>query len=217
MTDSSSSPHTTSFLIRGLYLILDQRWASRVAFAEILRTAGDIGVKIVQYRNKTGGTNECYRDALELRRIAAESNLAFIINDRCDVALAVEADGVHLGQSDMPISLAREILGANFLIGLSTHSPEQVVEATELGADYIGFGPLFPTTTKSDHEPVVGLEGLKKVRPLTSLPIVAIGGIKSESVSQIVEAGADAIAVASGILNSPHPSEAIMRYMKTFQ
>jgi len=141
----------------------------------------------------------------------------FIVNDRCDVGLAVEADGVHLGQSDLPISLARDLLGKHCLIGISTHSPEQVVEATAQGADYIGFGPLFPTTTKADHEPVVGVDGLKKVRPLTSLPIVAIGGIQSEFVSKIVAAGADAVAVVSGILDSPNPQQAIKRYMEPFQ
>jgi thiamine-phosphate pyrophosphorylase len=217
MTESSIGATPIPSNVKGLYLILDQRWTSRWALADILRHAADIGVKVVQYRNKNGAMNEVYRHALELRKIAWDSGLVFIVNDRCDVCLAVEADGVHLGQSDLPISLARELLGTHCLIGLSTHSPEQVIEATVQGADYIGFGPLFPTTTKADHEPVVGVDGLKKVRPLTSLPIVAIGGIQSESVSKIVAAGADAVAVASGILDSTNPQQAIKRYMEPFQ
>jgi thiamine-phosphate pyrophosphorylase len=217
MTESSVDATNTPSKIRGLYLILDQRWASRCVLADILRQAADIGVTVVQYRNKNGAMNEVYRYALELRKIASDFGLAFIVNDRCDVGLAVEADGVHLGQSDLPIHLARELLGANYLIGVSTHTPEQVVEATEQGADYIGFGPLFPTSTKADHEPVVGVDGLKKVRPLTSLPIVAIGGIQFESVSKIVAAGADAVAVASGILDSNNSRQAIKRYMQSFR
>jgi thiamine-phosphate pyrophosphorylase len=217
MTESSVDATNTPSKIRGLYLILDQRWASRCVLADILRQAADMGVTVVQYRNKNGAMNEVYRHALELRKIASDFGLAFIVNDRCDVGLAVEADGVHLGQSDLPIHLARELLGANYLIGVSTHTPEQVVEATEQGADYIGFGPLFPTSTKADHEPVVGVDGLKKVRPLTSLPIVAIGGIQFESVSKIIAAGADAVAVASGILDSNNSRQAIKRYMQSFR
>jgi len=203
--------------VTGLYLILDQRWASRWTLADILRYAGDQGVPIVQYRNKDGAMNEVYRQALELRRVAAESRMLFIVNDRCDVGLAVEADGVHLGQADLSIGLARELLGNNCLLGCSTHSPEEVVEASAQGADYIGFGPLFPTTTKANHEPIVGFDGLRKIRSLTSLPIVAIGGIQSESVPEIVAAGADGVAVASGILDSLNPQQAIKRYMKPFQ
>ena len=216
MTEFSVGPSTIPSDIRGLYLILDQRWASRWALADILRQAADLGVKVVQYRNKNEAMSDVYRQTLGLRKIARDSGVTFIVNDRCDVGLAVEADGVHLGQSDLPIGLARELLGAKCLIGMSTHSPEQVVEATEQGADYIGFGPLFPTNTKDDPEPVVGLDGMKKIRPLTSLPIVAIGGIQSESVSEIMAAGADAVAVASGILDASNPREAITRYMEFF-
>lgn len=215
MTEFSPDPKPTLSKIRGLYLLLDQRWASGVVLADILREAADLGVTVVQYRNKNESLNEVYRQALELRKVASDLGVAFILNDRCDVGLAVHADGVHLGQSDLPITLARELLGGNYLIGVSTHSPEQVIEATEQGADYIGFGPLFPTETKADHEPVVGIEGLKKVRLLTSLPIVAIGGIQPSSVLQIITAGADAVAVASGVLNSSDPQEAIKRYMES--
>ena len=217
MTESSEELSNAHSKVRGLYLILDQRWASRWTLVDILRCAGDSGVHIVQYRNKDGEMNEVYRQALELRKVAAESRMLFIVNDRCDVGLAVEADGVHLGQGDLPIGLARELLGNNCLLGCSTHTPEEVVEASAQGADYIGFGPLFPTKTKMNHEPVVGVDGLRKVRPLTPLPIIAIGGIHSESVPEIVAAGADGVAVASGILDSLNPQQAIKRFMKPFQ
>ena len=134
--------------------------------------------------------------------MAADSKILFIVNDRCDVALAVEADGVHLGQSDLPIELARTVVGEHGLIGISTHTPEQVVEATAQGADYLGFGPLFPTSTKKDHEAVVGIQGMNRIRSLTDLPVFGIGGITTESVPEIIEAGASGVAVASGILGA---------------
>ena len=134
-------------------------------------------MQLVQYRNKEESIKDIYRQVFELRTIAADSKVLFIVNDRCDVALAVEADGVHLGQSDLPIELARKVVGEDCLIGVSTHTSEQVVEATAQGADYLGFGPLFPTMTKKDHEAVVGIQGMNRIRPLTSLPVFAIGGI----------------------------------------
>ena len=154
MTENSAGRSNAPFKVRGLYLILDEHWASRWALADMLRCAGDHGVQIVQYRNKDGVMDEVYRRALELRRVAAESRMLFIVNDRCDVGLAVEADGVHLGQADLPIGLARELLGPNYLLGCSTHSPEEVVEATAQGADYIGFWPTFPN--QDQDEPRTG-------------------------------------------------------------
>ena len=203
--------------VRGLYLVLDHRWAARWILGDVIRQAAEFGVTVVQYRHKEGAMNEVYREALELRKIALDSGMVFIVNDRCDVGLAVDADGVHLGQSDLPINLARELLGPRCLIGISTHSPKEVEIATAQGADYLGFGPIFPTTTKANHEPVVGIESLKRVRPLTSLPLVAIGGIRHEFVPQVVGAGADAVAVASGVLDSADPRQAIKCYMKPFQ
>ena len=210
------SPDQSHPGLRGLYLILDQSWASRCSLPEVLGQAIEAGVRLVQYRNKEGSIKDIYRQVLELRTIAADSNMLFFVNDRCDVALAVEADGVHLGQSDLPIALARKVVGEHCLIGISTHTPEQVAEATAQGADYLGFGPLYPTSTKKDHEAVVGIQGMTRIRPLTSLPVFCIGGITAESVPEIIEAGASGVAVASGILGATDTKQAIQQFMRPF-
>ncbi len=154
-----------------------------------------------------------YAQALALRQAAKEVGACLIVNDRCDLALAVHADGVHLGQDDLPIADARRLLGPEKLIGLSTHNPEQVREAAELKPDYIGFGPIFSTATKADHDPVVGLEGLRAARALTTLPMFAIGGITADRVNDIIAAGANGIAVISAILKAQDLEQAI----RTFQ
>ena len=173
-------------------------------------------MQLVQYRNKEESIQAMYRQALELRTLAAAAQVLFIVNDRCDLALAVKADGVHLGQSDLPIELARKVVGEDCLIGVSTHTAEQVVEASAHGADYLGFGPLFSTDTKKDHETVVGIQGMKRIRSLTSLPVFAIGGITSKWVPEIIEAGASGVAVASGILRATDPKHAIQQFMHPF-
>ena len=152
---------------------------------------------------------DAYRIALELRRAAAESHATLLINDRVDLALAVEADGVHLGQSDLPVSHARRMLGPSRLIGLSTHNAEQVREAATSGADYLGFGPIFRPRTKIDHDPVVGVDGLRTVRPLTTLPLFAIGGIQADAVGSVMGAGADGIAMISAIWQARDIAETV--------
>ena len=158
---------------------------------------------------------EAYAKALALRQAATEAGAMFIVNDRCDLAMAVDADGVHLGQEDLPITYARRLLGPGKIIGLSTHTATQVREAAVLKPDYIGFGPLFKTSTKSDHDPVVGLEGLRAARELTTLPIFAIGGITADSVGEIIVAGADGVAVISAILKAPDLGGAIRAFQQT--
>ncbi len=142
---------------------------------------------------------EAFHMALALRKAAGEVEATFIVNDRCDLALAVGADGVHLGQDDLPLAYARAIMGPEKIIGISTHNLHQVKEATSGGANYIGFGPIFRTGTKRDHEPVVGIEGLRLVRAHTPLPIFAIGGLTREQTPLVLEAGANGIAVVSAL------------------
>ncbi len=146
---------------------------------------------------------EGYQEALPLRRIAADLDVLFIVNDRCDLALAVDADGVHLGQDDLPYAEARSIMGSKKVIGLSTHNLWQVQEAERLMPDYIGFGPIFKPRSKQDHDPIVGLDGLRAIRSLTTLPVFAIGGIQLEQVRSVIQAGANGIAVISAVLNAP--------------
>jgi thiamine-phosphate pyrophosphorylase len=141
----------------------------------------------------------------------------FIVNDRCDVAAAVGADGVHLGQDDVPLADARAILGPGKLIGISTHNLVQASEAQAGGADYIGFGPIFPTATKENPDPVVGVEGLREVRARMRIPIVAIGGINAQNAGDVRAAGADGVAVVSAVLAAPDPQAAIAELLRAIR
>ncbi|MEX0830271.1 MAG: thiamine phosphate synthase [Nitrospirales bacterium] len=217
MTSQRASRNRFLSQLAGLYLILDERWASRCSLPDVMREAGAAGVKLVQYRNKTGSMKQAYEVASALRDIANECAIVFIVNDRCDLAMAVEADGVHLGQTDLPLTMARNMVGKKMLIGVSTHNAQQVQKATEDEADYLGFGPIFPTGTKSDHDPVVGIRGMQRIRNLTSLPVFAIGGIVPDSVTELCQAGASGVAVASGILDAADRSKAITDYLSQFQ
>lgn len=195
--------------LSGLYVILDPSVCSAQSLADVFRQTAGAGVALFQYRNKTASMKEAYAEALPLRKIAAELGVTFIVNDRCDLALAVEADGVHLGQTDLPYADARKVMGPDKIIGLSTHNAEQVKEAEQLKPDYIGFGPIFKPASKQDHDPVVGIEGLRQIRALTSLPVFAIGGIQLDQVGHVMRAGADGIAVISAVLNAPDVTKAV--------
>lgn len=188
--------------LSGLYVILDPSACPDRPLLEILKASATAGAKLFQYRNKTASMKEAYAEALSLRKMAHELGVLFIVNDRCDLALAVDADGVHLGQGDLSLDLARKVMGPDKLIGLSTHTAEQVRVATAGRPDYLGFGPIFTPASKADHDPVVGIEGLKAIRPLTPLPIFAIGGITLNQVGDVIRAGANGVAVISAILKA---------------
>ncbi|MBH0178892.1 MAG: thiamine phosphate synthase [Nitrospira sp.] len=180
---------------------------------DLLKASAEAGARIFQYRNKTASMKEAYTDASALRKVASELGVTLIVNDRCDLALAVDADGVHLGQGDLPYGYARAIMGPTKLIGLSTHTMDQVKEAETLNPDYIGFGPIFKPGSKQDHDPVVGIEGLRTVRSLTALPIFAIGGITAENVGEVMQAGANGVAVISAILDAPDVRRAVSGFV----
>jgi len=203
-------PHSQ---LNGLYLILDPSILPTRSLNDALQKSAQAGVKIVQYRNKTASMKEAYREALPLRKLAAELGVLFIVNDRCDLALAVDADGVHLGQGDLPLDLARKIMGPEKLIGISTHNPDQVREASAGKPDYLGFGPIFKPGSKQDHDPVVGVDGLRAIRALTSLPIFAIGGITVNNVGEVMKAGANGVAVISAILKAPDIKQAVSEFL----
>lgn len=141
-----------------------------------------------------------YAEALSIRKLTAENKAVFIVNDYIDIAMAVDADGVHLGQEDMPVEEARKIMGRNKIIGISTHNLKQALTAEKAGADYIGFGPVFYTKTKDAGSPR-GIMALQEIRRHIKIPIVAIGGITPEKLNEVITAGAEAVAVASGILS----------------
>lgn len=199
----STDQKSATLSLSGLYVILDPSVSPDRSLPDILKTAATAGARMFQYRNKTAPMKDAYAQALLLRKIALESGVLFVVNDRCDLALAVDADGVHLGQGDLPLHLARKVMGADKLIGISTHSPQQVSAATAGGPDYLGFGPIFPPGSKADHDPVVGLQGLRAIRSLTALPIFAIGGITVDRTEEVMRAGADGVAVISAILKAP--------------
>lgn len=198
--------------LAGLYVILDPSVRPTRPLMEVLNTAAAGHVRIFQYRNKTASMKDALTEAGPLRSRARELNVLFLINDRCDLALAIDADGVHLGQSDLPYLKARQLLGGQKYIGLSTHNALQVKEAEQLRPDYIGFGPIFTPAAKTDHDPVVGVEGLTRVRALTSLPVFAIGGIQTQHVRPLMEAGANGIAVISAVCGAPDITAAVARF-----
>lgn len=200
-------------MLSGLYVILDPSVCPDRPLLEVLTSSATAGVRLFQYRNKTASMKAAYGEALPLRQRAHALGVLFIVNDRCDLALAVEADGVHLGQGDLPLHLARKVMGPNKLIGLSTHTAEQVRAATAGRPDYLGFGPIFTPASKADHDPVVGTEGLKAIRSLTPLPIFAIGGITLDHVEEVIRAGANGVAVISAILKTPDISYAVSDFV----
>lgn len=154
-----------------------------------------------QYRNKNASRKEIYDTALRLVHLAHKSEALFIVNDHADIAVAVGADGVHLGQDDFPIEYARKLLSPGKLIGISTHSLKQAKDAQAAGADYIGFGPIFATTTK-DAGQTQGIGALTVVKQAVSIPVMAIGGITHANVQEVIRAGADGVAVISAVLSS---------------
>jgi thiamine-phosphate pyrophosphorylase len=199
--------------LRGLYVILDPEVCPDRPLSEILIASARAGGRIFQYRNKRASMKHAYQECLALRRLARELGVLMIVNDRCDLALAVDADGVHLGQDDLPLELARGVMGPEKLIGISTHNPDQVLAAGIGGPDYLGFGPIFLPGSKSDHDPVVGVAGLRAVRPLTTLPIFAIGGIQADRVAEILRAGADGVAVISAVLKATDIAVAVREFL----
>jgi thiamine-phosphate pyrophosphorylase len=204
---------TRPYSLSGLYIILDPSVCPARPLVEVLTAAAEAGASLFQYRNKTASMKDAYIEALALREAAAKADVLFIVNDRCDLALAVDADGVHLGQEDLPLDLARQVMGPDKLIGISTHSPDQVLEATVGKPDYLGFGPIFKPGSKQDHDPVVGLEGLRAMRRLTSLPVFAIGGIQIAQAGEVMRAGANGVALISAILRAPDISQAVKAFL----
>lgn len=182
-----------------LYLITDRKVA-KMPLPEAVRLALKGGVRAVQLREKDLPMRELLALAQELRKITKEFGAPLFINDRVDVAVAVDADGVHLGGQSMPVAAVRRIVGGNMLIGVSTHSIEEATEAEKGGADFITFGPIFPTPSKAKFGAPIGMEALRTVRKNVRIPVFGLGGIKSENIAQVMQAGTDGIAMISAIL-----------------
>ena len=197
-----------------VYPITD-RWLSGLPHAEQVARLVAGGARLVQLREKRLPACAFYEEAIEAVRIAKARQARLIINDRADLALAVGAEGVHLGQDDLPPEAARRLLGEEAIIGFSTHNVEQAIAAAHLPIDYLAIGPIFPTSSKENPDPVIGLDGLRRVcasvRKIRDLPIVAIGGISEENARAVIEAGADAVAIISALIAEAEGIEARTR------
>ncbi|MFT4850956.1 MAG: thiamine-phosphate pyrophosphorylase [Roseivirga sp.] len=189
-----------------LMFVTDDSVTDDNAFFKILEDSLKGGVTIIQLREKSCNTSSFYRRASKAKTLCRAYNVPLIINDRIDIALAVDADGVHIGQTDMPYAVARKLLGKAKIVGLSVSNVLQAVEAENLTVDYIGISPIFDTSTKkSDLAPSLGIEGLKMIKAIFSKPIVCIGGITKRNVAEIIKNGANGVAVITAISRAEDP------------
>ena len=196
-------------LIDNLFLVLiTDRNQCKQPFIDTVRFALKGGIKTVQLREKGLATNELYSLACELRKITSDFKANLIVNDRVDIALAVEADGVHLGWQSLPFDIVRKLLGFEKLIGVSTHNRQEALQAQEYGADYITFGPIFDTPSKAGFLNPTGPEEIRKLKNKVEIPVIALGGINKKNVETVLNKGADGIAVISSITQADNPEEA---------
>lgn len=185
-----------------IYLVTDDGCLQGRALLDCVREALEGGVTLVQYRAKTASSAEMYAEALQLKALCDSFNVPLIINDRLDIAMAVGAAGVHLGQDDLPCAAARKILGEGYIIGVSAHNPTEAKAALQSGADYLGCGAVFGTATKADVKKL-GTDGLAAICKAKGLPVVGIGGVTADNYREVRAAGADGAAIVSGILAQP--------------
>jgi len=193
-----------------LYVIVQEKFSGGRDLVEAAGSAIAGGATVIQLRGKESSDSRLLEKSLELRRLTRSKGVPLIINDRIDIALAVDADGVHLGQDDLPVSTARQLLGPGKIIGVSAFSLEQAHRARRQGADYIGVGPVYDTKTKEDAARPVGLELLRQISEEIDLPWVAIGGINKSNVSEVVSAGAKGVAVVTAVISAPDIREAAL-------
>lgn len=185
-----------------IYLVTDDGCLQGRALIDCVREALEGGVTLVQYRAKTASSAEMYAEALQLKALCDSFKVPLIINDRLDIAMAVGAAGVHLGQDDLPCAAARKLLGEDYIIGVSAHNPAEAKAALQSGADYLGCGAVFGTATKADVKKL-GTEGLAAICKAKGLPVVGIGGVTADKYREVRAAGADGAAIVSGILAQP--------------
>jgi thiamine-phosphate pyrophosphorylase len=194
--------------MRGIYLVTGRSLCSPRPLEEIVLQAVDGGVAYVQLREKDVSTRFFVQEAKRIKKLLSSYKIPLIINDRVDVALACGAEGVHIGQEDMPCAIARKLMGPKAIIGLSVEDWGDVEESQKLDVDYIGVSPVFPTPTKTDTKGAWGLSGLAKIKAFSRHPLVAIGGINESNAREVIAAGADCIAVVSAICAAPDPAAA---------
>jgi thiamine-phosphate pyrophosphorylase len=201
--------------MKGYYFITDSK-LSRAGNESDVRQAVACGVEVVQYRNKNRETRQMYEEAVRLREICRDSDSIFLINDRVDIALAAEADGVHLGQSDMPCLAARKLLGQERIIGVTVHSLAEALQAESMGADYLGVSPIFQTATKLDAGKPAGIRLIEELRSQVEIPLIAIGGINHSNASEVVRAGADGLCAISCVVAKENVRDEIKKFQEIF-
>lgn len=199
-----------------IYLVTDDGCLQGRALLDCVREALECGVTLVQYRAKTASSAEMYNEALQLKALCDSFKVPLIINDRLDIAMAVGAAGVHLGQDDLPCAAARRILGEDYIIGVSAHNPAEAKAALQSGADYLGCGAVFGTATKADVKKL-GTDGLASICREKGLPVVGIGGVTADNYREVRAAGADGAAIVSGILAQPDISATVRAIAKVSQ
>jgi thiamine-phosphate pyrophosphorylase len=200
-------------MMRGFYFITDGDLSLRGNEADVALAARS-GCALIQYRAKRKGGRELFEEAARLKALSA--GVPFIVNDRLDIALAVGAAGVHLGQGDVPLKDARRLLGTDAIIGVSVSSAQEALEAERSGANYLGVGPIFPTGTKTDASLAIGLEGLARIRKATSLPLAAIGGIDLCRAASCARLGADMVCAISATVAQAEPEKTIREFQGIF-
>jgi len=195
-----------------LYVITDERLGGGRSHLQIAEAAIRGGADVIQLRDKTASSRRLYDIALQLRRLTREAKVPFVVNDRLDVALAADADGVHIGREDLPASVVRRILGPGKILGISAETVEEALAAEKVGADYLGVGPVFEARgTKADAGEPLGLDLIARIRRECRLPIVAIGGIHAENARSVRDAGANAAAVISAVSSAEDVAQAARR------
>lgn len=191
-----------------LYLVTNRSLSLGRSLEYVVEEAIKGGVSMVQLREKNGSSREFYEQAITLKKCLKPYKIPLIINDRLDIALACDAEGLHIGQSDLPYDIARKLFGKDKIIGLSVESVQDALDANETDVDYIGISPVFSTPTKTDTARPLGLEGIRKISEITIHPCVAIGGINHTNAAEVIKAGANGISIVSAIMSAVSPKEA---------
>lgn len=200
-----------------IYVITDSHLSLGRSNIEVVRQAIAGGARLIQLREKHMLTRDLVVMGLAIREITRQAGAILLVNDRVDVAQAIGADGVHLGQDDLPADLARNILGSGKIIGVSVETPDEARAAERAGADYVGTGPVFPTSTKADAGAPYGTQLIVRVKSATSLPVIAIGGINAGNVADVARAGADGAAVISAVVSQPDIAGAVRELIRRFR
>ncbi|MFZ2473109.1 MAG: thiamine phosphate synthase [Methanothrix sp.] len=201
--------------MKGYYFITDSKLSRAGNLSDVMQAVA-CGVEVVQYRNKNAETRQMYEEAVRLREICRDAGSIFLINDRVDIALAAQADGVHLGQSDMPCTAARKLLGREKIIGVTVHNLAEALEAECIGADYLGVSPIFQTATKPDAGKPAGIRLIEEIRAEVDIPLIAIGGISHCNAGEVVRAGADGLCAISCVVAKENVRDEIIKFQEIF-